>query len=119
MTEISTQTKKTTDKITKIKKPMSSNPKQKSKNEIEDFKIWLKTLPTAPKLHVNGAEYSAAIISIDFGTPLEEAPKMTTEQNAELVAKMKSSTRFLYNKPDMNVRVQSDTNNGIWWTSIN
>lgn len=108
--------KKTVTKSVKAKKTTSNKSK---KSEIEDFKVWLGNLPSTPKLHVNGADYTSAVLTVDFGTPLEELPKLTNEQNAELVAKMKASTRSLFNKPDLNVRIQSDNNNGIWWATAN
>ena len=87
-------------------------------SEIEDFKSWLANLESAPKLHVNGPGYSMAVVTVDFGTPLEEVvAKITVEQNAELMSRMKTLTRSLH-KSEVNVRVQNDTNNGVWWTTV-
>lgn len=87
-------------------------------SDIEDFKIWLATLGAAtPKLHVNGPGYSMAVITVDFGTPLDESGRITSEQNAELMSRMKTLTRSLH-KTEVNVRIQNDTNNGIWWTTV-
>ena len=108
--------KKTVDKtIVKPTKKIITKPK---KSEIEDFKSWLSNLPSSPNLHVNGADYSSAVLCVDFGTPLEELVKLTFEQNAEIMSKMKSITRNLFNKPDLNVRIQTDSNNGVWWSAI-
>jgi hypothetical protein len=110
--------KKTVESTIKAKKPIV---KQKKQTDVEDFKSWLAGLSSAPKLHINGPEYISAVLTVDFGTPLEEKEKtnLTSEQNAELVSKMKLTTRGLFNKPDLNVRVQSDSNTGIWWTTVN
>ena len=87
------------------------------KTEADDFSAWLATLGATPKLHVNGGGYSTAVITVDFGTPLDESPKMTPEQNAELVARMKTLTKT-FHKSDVNVRVQNDSANGIWWSTV-
>jgi hypothetical protein len=93
---------------------------RKKDSEVEDFKSWLMSLGMthSPKLHVNGVSHSMAVVTIDFGTPLEELTKMTSEQNAELMARLKNLTKSLH-KNDVNVRVQNDTNNGIWWSTVN
>ena len=95
-------------------------PKQKKQSEINEFTSWLSGLgmTVKPSLHVNGANYSMAVVTVDFGTPLEEQPKLTVEQSAELVTKMKTITRALHKDKDVNVRVQSDSGNGVWWASI-
>jgi hypothetical protein len=89
----------------------------KKASEVEDFKSWLATLGYVPNLHVNGNSHPMAVVTIDFGTPLEEPAKMTSEQNAELMARMKSLTKSLH-KSEVNVRVQTDSNNGVWWSTV-
>jgi hypothetical protein len=93
--------------------------KSHKKAEIDEFKVWLAGLgmPTAPWLHVNGTSYAGAVLTVDLGTPLEEH-KLTNEQSAELVARMKTATRSLY-KHEVNIRVQNDSTNGIFWSSVN
>jgi len=86
-------------------------------SEVEDFRNWLTALGSSPKLHVNGPAYSMAVVTVDFGTPLEESGKITSDQNAELMSRMKTLTRSLH-KAEVNVRVQNDSNNGIWWTTV-
>jgi hypothetical protein len=85
--------------------------------ELEDFKLWLATLEGKPILHVNGASYSSAVVTVDFGSPLEEQ-KLTPEVAGELVTRIRSLTRNLSKGNDSNIRVQNDTGNGIWWSSI-
>jgi hypothetical protein len=95
--------------------------KKSSKKTVEpdDFRDWLLTLGLVftPHLHVNGSSHSTAVVTVDFGTPLEETTKITAEQNAELMSRMKTLTRSMY-KGEVNVRVQNDSSNGIWWTTI-
>lgn len=94
--------------------------RQKKSSEMEDFNLWLGGLDliSAPNLHINGRDYSMAVLTVDFGVPLDEPNKLTSEQTAELVGKMKIVTKSLY-KSDVNVRVQNDSTNGVWWTSVN
>ncbi len=105
---------KTADKAVKQRKP-----RQKKSTELDDFKSWVSALEGVilPNVHVNGKDFSMAVLTVDFGTPLDETNKLTSEQSAELVGKMKTVTKSFY-KDDVNVRVQNDSNNGIWWTSV-
>lgn len=95
----------------------SIRKRQKPNPELEDFKLWLENLETRPILHVNGPNYNSAVVTVDFGTPLEE-DKMTSELAGELVTRLRSLTRNLCKGNDSNIRVQNDTGNGIWWSSI-
>jgi hypothetical protein len=103
------------DKSIKLKKT-----RQKKQSELDDFKLWLAGLGmvSAPTLHVNGMNHSMAVVAVDFGTPLDEPNKLTTDQGAELVTRMKTITKSMY-KNEVNVRVQSDSGNGVWWSSVN
>lgn len=103
-------------KIDKAKKAS----RQRKQTEFDDFKFWLATLGmvSVPALHMNGPNYAMAVLTVDFGTPLEEPNKFTAEQSADLVGKMKTITRSLF-KNEVNVRVQNDSSNGVWWSSIN
>lgn len=105
-----------TQKVDKTKRKFTKKPP----SEVDDFKVWLTTLGliSAPKCHVNGRDFPMAVLAVDFGTPLDEPTKITSDQSAELVTKMKTITKSFF-KADVNVRVQNDSNNGVWWTSIN
>lgn len=93
--------------------------RKKSKFEFEDFKVWLAGLgaPGTPTLHINGPTYSTAVIAVDFGTPLQEF-KITPEQNAELVTRMRKAVRDLCGS-EVNPRISTDNGNGVWWASLN
>lgn len=93
--------------------------RQKKDSEAEDFRGWLSSLGmlSTPTLHVNGTSHPMAVITVDFGTPLDEPTKMSGEQNAELMARIKTFTRSLC-KSEANVRVQNDASNGVWWSTV-
>ena len=92
-------------------------PRQKRIVELEEFKQWLTDLESRPRLHVNGAVFTTAVLTVDFGTPLEEF-KLSPETVGELTNRMRVVTKALCKEKDINVRVQTDNSNGIWWTSI-
>ena len=96
---------------------MTEKSKKRTK-DFDEFRVWLAGLDMInPTVHVNGAPFTSAVMAVDFGTPLTEQ-KLTSDQSAELVAKMRSATKSLFQDKEINVRVQNDTSNGIWWTSV-
>jgi len=96
---------------------VTDKSKRRKKPDFEDFRQWLTGLEmTNPTLHVNGSAYTTAVMTVDFGTPLVEQ-KLSPEQSAELVARMRAATKSLY-PGDPNVQVQSDAANGVWWTAV-
>lgn len=98
-------------------KPKTRRPRPKT-DELDDFRAWLAGLEmNNPTLHVNGASYTTAVVTVDFGTPLEEQ-KPTPEQTAELVNRLRSATKLIYGGKDAAIRIQNDSNNGIWWSSV-
>lgn len=96
----------------------NSRARQKRNPELDDFKLWLESLETRPILHVNGPNYTTAVVTVDFGTPLEEDKTTTPEITGELVTRLRSLTRHLCKGNDSSIRVQNDSSNGIWWSSI-
>lgn len=106
-----------TSKVIKKKTPRATVNKN-PETDIGNFKIWLGNFTSSPKLHVNGSAYAnVAVITVDFGSPLDESTRLTGEQHADLAAKMKFITRGILGKPDVNVRVQNDSN-GVFWTFV-
>jgi len=92
--------------------------RQKRIVELEEFKLWLADLEGHPLLHVNGPAFATAVLTVDFGTPLEEC-KISPEASGELTNRMRLVTKILCKEKDAsNVRVQTDTSNGIWWASV-
>lgn len=98
------------------KKPRQRKPRL---SELAEFKIWLEGLgfQSPPKIHLNGVEHPSAVMVVDFGTPLVEPVKLSSEQSAELIGFIRSVTKSLYSG-EIIVRVQSDAITGIWWASV-
>jgi len=114
--------------MTNIKTPVAAEKTEKKKrlskpkptNALVDLKTWLQTLNPAikPTTHVNGKDFPACILTVDFGTPLEPF-ELTPDQATELPKKMRAAVREIYSKdvPDSEVRIWNDTN-GIWWSGV-
>jgi hypothetical protein len=103
------------------KKSVAKSRQRKPRpSELDEFKAWLSGLgfQSPPKIHVNGAAYTTAVVVVDFGTPLAEPYKLTPEQSAELIAYMRSTTKSLFKDREVTARVQSDSNTGIWWSNV-
>lgn len=98
---------------------MSEKTKKRVKKpDFDEFRLWLASLDLInPTLHINGTAYAGAVLTVDFGTPLTEQ-KLDSDQSAELVSRMRTAARTLYQDKEINVRVQNDTQNGIWWASV-
>lgn len=108
---------------------MSKKPdgKRKEKPAVshDEFKAWLAALnPEAkPTLHVNGPQFSNAVLTVDFGKPTK-GTKLTAEQAAELARRMIAATRKVCRLPEPaegarnNVRINNDRDEGVYWTSV-
>ena len=88
-------------------------------NDLVDFKTWLDSLELGinPTIHVNGVDYTACVLTVDFGTPLKGI-KLTQEQSLELSTRMRSLTKTVINRVDAKVGISTDHFNGIWWTNV-
>jgi hypothetical protein len=91
-----------------------------AKNSSNELRKFLASLDTGvdPDLHINGSHFTNAVVVVDFGTPLKPI-KLSTEQSADLSARLRKLTRELYGNREVNVRINSDYQNGIYYTSIN
>ncbi len=78
---------------------------------------WLSGLKlhVKPTLKINGPIYTSAILAVDFGSPIEPV-RLTSEQAHDLAYLIKAATTEITGR--RSVRVNHDTNNGIYWTSI-
>jgi len=95
------------DKKKRIKRP-----------NFDELQTWLSSLGLInPTLHVNGPHHSGAVLAVDFGTPLIEQ-RLESEQSADLVTRLRAATRTLFPDKDLNIRIQNDPANGIWWSSV-
>lgn len=99
-----------------------SNPRNsKSPRRIDTFELrnWLSelNLGIVPAVHVNGTQHSSAVITVDFGSPIPSI-RLTSEQAQELNSRLRRLTKELYTRDDVNVRVSSDNQNGVHWSSV-
>ena len=87
-------------------------------DEMADFKTWLGSLElgVSPTIHVNGAEFTDCVLTLDFGTPLKGI-KLTPEQSTEVATRLRNVTRLVMQK-DVKIGVNTDHSNGVWWTNI-
>jgi len=89
-----------------------------SDTDTVDLKTWLSNLEMGGKnpVHINGHHYPTAVVTVDLGLPVK-GNKLTSDQSNELNQRLKKLTREVIGK-DVAVRVNSDSNNGIYWTSV-
>lgn len=87
--------------------------------DLTEFKTFLASLGmmAEPSIHINGPLYHHALMVVDFGTPFKQT-KITPEQSAELVNRIRKLSRDILGGKDTNVRVSNDSHSGIWWASI-
>lgn len=93
----------------------------KSTQALTDLRTWLQTLHPAikPNLHVNGKDYPACVLTVDFGTPLEPF-ELSSDQATELPKKLRAAVKEIFSHkeiPEGDVRIWNDSN-GVWWTGI-
>lgn len=69
-----------------------------------------------PVVHYNGPSPEAAIMVVDFGSPLVPV-RLTNEQSAEMAAVMRRLTKELYQN-EVNVRIGTDHQSGVHWTAL-
>lgn len=83
---------------------------------VVELREWLATLegPTAA-VHVNGPQYSHAVLVVDFGSPLKPV-KLSPEQTQDLVGRMRRATRDLLQR-ETRIGLFNDQSNGVWWTT--
>lgn len=93
----------------------------KSSRKVDTFELsnWLAelNLGVVPTVHVNGVGHSTAVIAVDVGSPVPSI-RLSGEQLQELTARLRRMTKELYNRDDVNVRVSSDHQNGVYWSSV-
>ncbi len=86
--------------------------------DATELQAYLDTLSVGvvPSIHFNGTIHPTAIIAVDFGAPISPV-RLSQDQVQELMTKMRKVTRDLYSN-EVNIRVSSDHQNGIFWASI-
>lgn len=91
---------------------------RRSSVDLADFKSWLAGLDVGviPTIHVNGHQYTQAVLAVDFGQPLRPA-KLTPEQSQDLIAYMRRATADIVGR-EVNCRISYDHQHGVYWASI-
>ena len=89
-----------------------------SDTDTVDLKTWLSNLELGGKnsVHINGHYHPTAIVTVDLGQPAKGF-KLTSDQSNELNQRLKKLTREVIGK-DVSIRVNSDTSNGIYWSTV-
>lgn len=73
-------------------------------------------LHVTASIHVNGPSTDAAIIVVDFGSPIAQV-RLNSEQSGELAARLRRLTKEFY-QGEVNVRVGVDNQNGVHWSAL-
>lgn len=109
------QTARRTSRRTKARPNDLSN---RVTSEVDGLKSWCETLNVGvvPSIHVNGYGYSFALLTVDFGQPLEPV-RLNAEQTNELQDRMRGVARAIVNR-DSNFRVNFDNERGVYWVSM-
>lgn len=92
-------------------------PRRKAVNSTEmvEFLGGLN-LAVKPSLHINGSSYHQAVVTVDFGEPLDPV-RLTNDQMHDLVSNMRSLTRDVIGR-DASVNINTDNSRGVYWASI-
>src|SRR2546430_884993 len=69
-----------------------------------------------PTIHVNGHNYSMALVTVDFGSPLKPT-KMNQDQNQEFSDRLRKLAREVLGR-EVNIRISHDGPNGIYVASV-
>lgn len=88
-------------------------------NKLNDLRNYVASLdvPVKPSVHVNGGSFHSAVLTVDFGQPLEPL-KLTSEQVNGLTSAMREAARQVA-RSNSNVRINADSNNGlVYWASL-
>jgi hypothetical protein len=109
----------TTETVKRYERSKGRNRKHRFA-ELDECQYWLESLGllSTPKIHINGTAHPTAVVVVDFGTPLAEAVKLSSDQAAELINHIRNQTRALYREREVNIRVQNDNASGVWWSSV-
>lgn len=97
----------------------NSRPNRQARRvDVAELTEWFGTLslPITPSIKINGPLHPTAVIAVDFGAPLNPV-RLTSEQVQDLSGRLRKLTRDLYSQ-EVNVRVSSDSQNGVFWSSV-
>lgn len=109
-----------TEKVAEKKDNKKKNKPRKQasfENGLSNLKNLLASFEAKGSVHVNGHQYThTSIITVDFGTPLEQQ-SLSDEEVNKLSDSLKLATKEVLGK-DNTVRIHADKSNGIYWSSL-
>ena len=87
--------------------------------DLVEFKTFLSTIDCEvnPTVHVNGSAYSSAIVTVDFGSPVNQF-RLTSDDNAEVTERLRYLARVVVGREAASIRISNDGPNGIFWASL-
>lgn len=87
--------------------------------DLAEFNTFLSTIEceVKPTIHVNGSAHSSAIVTVDFGSPIEQF-RLTSDDNADVTERLRHLARTIVARDTVNIRISYDAPNGIFWASI-
>lgn len=93
----------------------SSRKRAVSSKEMDTFLANMNT-PVKGKLHINGSAFQNAVLTVDFGEPIQSF-RLNNDQMHELVSNMRSLARDVLGR-DASINIMSDSSRGIYWASV-
>jgi hypothetical protein len=99
---------------------MTDTNKRNTKKRVvstESFETFLSNLdiPVKARLHVNGASYHTALVTVDFGEPLEPF-RLTQDQTYELHSGLRALARDILGR-DAPININTDNSRGVVWAN--
>jgi hypothetical protein len=104
----------------KGQKGRSPTRPQRGKKQFDTSELatFLETINVGvtPTIHVNGTSNPTAVITVDFGSPIQSV-RLSQDQVQDLMTRMRKTSREMFSH-EVNIRVSSDHQNGIFWASV-
>lgn len=87
--------------------------------ELAELTTFLSTIEceVKPTVHVNGSAYASALVSIDFGSPINQF-RLTSDDNTEVTERLRRLSRAIVGRETANIRISHDGQNGIFYASL-
>jgi len=96
--------------------PPTRLQRAKSLPSVVALSSYAARLPTPATLHVNGPNHPTAIITLDFGQPLNfERPERAEAE--ELAARLRRAAADIMEMPEQKIHFDMDHAHGVWWAS--
>lgn len=99
------------------RRPATGARKARSLPELSALRDWCASLNFAvrPTVHVNGPQFHACVLTVDFGTPLVQE-RLDQDQQNELGALMVRATADVIGR-EGGIGVSNDLREGVWYTT--